>query len=196
MPRQKLIGRRVPLLLGAALLGLFVMGGGYAFAAHLEESDPFCSSCHTQPETTYVDRSQAAPPVDLASAHHLNEGTHCIDCHSGPGVTGRAATMVQVGAVDLIAYVTHTAKQPAPLTVPIADANCLKCHAEVPQTRNFRRHFHAFLPRWQALESQAATCVDCHSSHTTDGDPSAIFLEQSRTTAVCQSCHRALGERE
>ena len=190
--RQRARLPRIPLLLMAAvLLGLFITGGSFAFAAQLEDHDPFCASCHTQPETTYVDRSQTASAVDLASVHHQHEGTRCIDCHSGPGLTGRAQTMVQVGAVDLLAYVSRTAQQPAPLRNPIPDANCLKCHTEVTQTRSFNRHFHAFLSRWQAVDSQAASCVGCHSSHTTDGDPSVMFLEQARTTAVSQSCHDA-----
>jgi len=191
VPRRQRAGLpRISLLLIAAiLLGLFITGGSFAFAAQLEDHDPFCASCHTQPETTYVDRGQAASAVDLASVHHQHDATRCIDCHSGPGLTGRAQTIIQVGAVDLLAYVTHTAKQPAQLTIPIADANCLKCHAEVTQTRSFNRHFHAFLARWQAVDPKAATCVDCHSAHTTDGDPTATFLQQARTEAVCQSCH-------
>jgi len=170
-----------------ALLG----GGGFMTAAHLEDSDAFCASCHSQPESTFYDRSQSATAVDLASQHH-GESTKCIDCHSGPGVIGRASA-IQLGAGDLIAFVTTTAKQPAPLTHPISDAACLKCHADTITTRNFNRHFHAFLPQWQALDKNAATCVDCHSAHTTDGDPSIMFLQKAHTEEVCQRCHTASG---
>ena len=50
-----------------------VVGGasvvtGLAYAAHIENNDAFCASCHTQPESQYYQRA-LAPPVDLASAH-------------------------------------------------------------------------------------------------------------------------------
>jgi predicted CXXCH cytochrome family protein len=60
-------------------------------------------------------------------------------------------------------------------------------------TRDFNRHFHAFLPRWQAIDANAARCVDCHTSHTTDGDPGLTFLNQQKTTAVCSRCHQTAG---
>ena len=175
------------------LIGLLLIllgSGSILTAVHLEGSDAFCASCHTQPETTFFARTQAATPVDLASKHH-SKSTRCIDCHSGLGAAGRAVAM-QIGAVDLVAFVTGMAKQPAPLTHPIADANCLKCHAAVPSTRDFNRHFHAFLTRWQALDKNAATCVGCHVAHLTDGESRFGFLEQNRTSQVCQSCHQAI----
>src|SRR5574341_2130323 len=118
------------------ILGLLAVGGGIFFsAAHMEENDAFCASCHTQPESTYFNRSQAAQAVDVASFHH-GQSVRCIDCHSGSGLVGRMGGML-VGAGDLLAFVTHTAQQPAPLTVPIRDENCLKCHADTPRTRQF-----------------------------------------------------------
>lgn len=174
--------------LGAVLL---FAGGGFATAATLEEHDGFCASCHTQPESAYFERTQAAA-VDLASKHQGAWATRCIDCHSGPGVTGRASAMA-LGARDLAAFVTHTDQQPAPLTVPISDASCLKCHADVPNTTNFNRHFHAFLARWQASDPNAATCVSCHSAHTTDGNSGQMFLQTARAQLVCDRCHQANG---
>lgn len=176
-----------PLLLaGVALL---VSGASYVTAAHLEENDGFCASCHTEPETTFFARSQASA-VDLASYHH-GEGTRCIDCHAGPGFTGRVGAMT-LGAGDLLAFVTGRAQQPAPLTVPIGDANCLKCHADVPATPDFDFHFHAFLARWQARDPQAATCVSCHAGHNTAGEAGLMYLERNPTEAVCQACHQVL----
>lgn len=176
----------LPILAAAAF---FVMAGAtVAFADHLESNDSFCASCHSQPESTYYERSLAPLAVDLASSHHA-QSTRCIDCHSGRGITGRIGAM-SVGAEDLFAWVTRQAIQPAPLTVPIGDGNCLKCHGDVPRTQNFRRHFHAFLARWQALDSTAATCVDCHAAHTTDGRADVGFLQEQRVTQVCDACHR------
>lgn len=127
------------------LVGAFVLlalgSGGFLVAAHMEDDDTFCASCHTQPESTYVSRAQAGQPTDLAS-YHTGAGdtpTKCIDCHSGSGVPGRAAAMT-LGAFDLVSYLTGNARQPAPLTNPISDANCLKCHADTAATRDFNRH--------------------------------------------------------
>jgi predicted CXXCH cytochrome family protein len=177
----------VPGLIALAGLGLAV--SGMVYAAHLEGSDAFCASCHTQPESQYFDRSQASGPVDLASFHR-SKATNCIDCHSGAGVTGRLGAFL-VGGHDLIAFVTHTDTQPAPLTVPIGDSHCLKCHADVVQTRDFNRHFHAFLPQWQAQDPNAATCVDCHSAHTLTGAADVMYLVENPTTQVCQTCHNS-----
>lgn len=179
----------------AAIVGVLVVGGlgSMAVGANLEEKDSFCASCHTQPESTYYQRSlqvkggDMAAASDLASAHVI-KAVKCIDCHSGSGIPGRLGAFF-VGSGDLLHWITHTAIQPAPQLYPISDGNCLKCHAATEATQDFNRHFHAFLPRWQAIDPTAARCVDCHSSHTTDGDPSIGFLNQTRTTAVCTRCH-------
>lgn len=183
----------------AVFVGILFVGGlgSMAVGATLEENDSFCASCHTQPETTYYQRSLQVKSSDMAAAGdlaaaHVTKAVRCIDCHSGPGVTGRLGAFF-VGGGDLLHWVTHTAIQPAPLLYPISDGNCLKCHAATEATQDFNRHFHAFLPRWQAIDPNAARCVDCHSAHTTDGDPSIGFLNQARTTAVCTRCHSTLG---
>lgn len=181
---------RVPIF---ALFGVLVLaGGGLTTAAHFEDNDAFCASCHTQPESTFFDRSQGAAPVDLASAHHT-EGTRCIDCHSGPGTLGRL-NAIQLGAQDLFAFKLGTAQQPAELTVPIADANCLKCHADVPQTQDFQQHFHNFLSQWQGLDKNAATCVSCHTAHVTDGPANQLFMTVEQVQPVCIACHTMAGE--
>jgi predicted CXXCH cytochrome family protein len=187
---------RARLWLGVAgLLTLFlaISGAGMLYAAHQEEDDAFCASCHSEPESTYYQRAQATPAVDLASFHR-ERSTRCIDCHSGGGVTGRVEGLT-VGAGDLAAYLAHTARQPAVVTVPISDDHCLKCHSDTLRTQDFQRHFHAFLPRWQAIDPQAAKCVDCHTAHTTDGDAQILFLQQQHTVAICERCHNTLGER-
>ena len=143
----------IPMWMVVAGVALIAFGtSGYVVTARMEENDPFCGSCHSQPESTYVERSTAATPVDLASAH-TPQSTRCIDCHSGPGIPGRIEGMV-TGAGDLAAWVTGTATQPAPLTHPITDGHCLKCHQDVPQTQDFQRHFHAFLSQWQAMDPE------------------------------------------
>ncbi|MFN8457930.1 MAG: cytochrome c3 family protein [Anaerolineae bacterium] len=175
-------------------LGLVLFsGGGLLYAAHLEDENAFCASCHTQPESSYYERTQQAAPVDLASAHNRKD-VLCIECHSGVGVKGRLEAM-KVGAGDLEAYLTGNYHKPAIITVPIADSNCLKCHADVPATTKFNRHFHAFLPKWQSLDPQAATCVDCHQAHATGGQAEQDFLQETPTTKVCQQCHNFASSR-
>ena len=128
-------GRRRPSFLtglfGLAGLAVVLAAGGFTFAASQESHDSFCASCHTQPETIFFERSTSANAVDLASFHTAKE-TRCIDCHSGPGLFGRMQAEL-LGARNAAAFYTHTAVQPAKLTYPIQDANCLKCHQDVTQ---------------------------------------------------------------
>ncbi|MGE5223050.1 MAG: cytochrome c3 family protein [Omnitrophica WOR_2 bacterium] len=181
-----------PVIPGIALIAfLVVSAGSLGVSMRMEDHDAFCASCHTQPESTYYQRTLTKQAVDLASSHRIAQNTRCIDCHSGGGLTGRMGAIF-VGGGDLLRWVTHTARQPAPLVYPISDGNCLKCHADTPDTQDFSRHFHAFLLRWQAIDPNAARCADCHSSHTTDGDVSLGYLNQQRTVTICQNCHNVL----
>jgi len=186
--------RFLPILLALLALGVLFTAGGFTFAATQEQRDSFCASCHTQPESTFYQRSTAAQPTDLASFHTAKD-TRCIDCHSGPNVTGRIGAEL-LGAHNALAWYTHTAVQPAKLTTPIGDANCLKCHQDLVQAtagrETMNNHFHAFLSRWQGVDPNAGTCVSCHGGHTTDADVQ-VFLNRARTEAVCQACHNALG---
>jgi hypothetical protein len=174
------------LLLSAGLLGLTGVG-----AMQLENHDSFCASCHSEPESSYFHRESGASPVDLAS-FHTTKKTRCIDCHSGYQLPGRTAAMM-LGAKDLVAFVSKHYVQPAPLTRPIPDANCLKCHADLPKKQDFNNHFHVFLSKWQSLDPQAATCVDCHKAHVTDGEATLAYLNQNSTGQVCQRCHSFAG---
>jgi predicted CXXCH cytochrome family protein len=159
----------------------------------LEDHDSFCASCHTTPESDYVDRGQADTAVDLAS-FHAGKGVRCIDCHSGKGAGGRIQAM-SLGGHDLLKFVSGNYPQPAPLTRAIGDVNCTKCHSDISQGRDFNNHFHIFLPQWQQQSSDAATCVDCHQSHNTSGDVQISFLNQQDTTTICQQCHNFAGRR-
>lgn len=173
-----------------AIVIIVIIPGSFLYAAHMEQNDLFCGSCHTQPESTYIGRMQAANSVDLASFHH-SKSVKCIDCHSGAGVTGRIGGIMQ-GAGNLFAFVTHTGKQPAMLKGPFPDADCIKCHEEIISNQQISQHYHIFLPRWQAADPNAASCVSCHTTHTTDGDLSIQFLQVNRTQDICQQCHNRL----
>ncbi len=184
------IGRSLLWLIVGVLL--LLTASSLAYSAHLENNDQFCARCHTEPETTYVARA-AQPAVDLASAHAAKHVT-CIQCHSGSGPLGRLDA-ITLGARDLTMYLRHRYPQPAVLTHPIPDSYCLKCHSEVLRNRSFDNHFHALLPQWQnAIPGSAATCVSCHTAHTTDGEQKLAWLNKPRAVAQCDACHRLVGE--
>jgi nitrate/TMAO reductase-like tetraheme cytochrome c subunit len=209
-PRKKLF-RFTSVLIGIVALGILVAAGGFTFAATQETHDSFCASCHTQPESTFFQRSIDPQAVDLAS-YHTTQQARCIDCHSGPGIEGRMRAEL-LGAHNALAWYTGTAVQPAKLTVPIQDANCLKCHQDVTQRgytpkqavtiigqgrrgeeEGGRNHWHELLARWQAAASNAGTCTSCHAGHTTDGTAQTGFENAQTTNSVCEACHQALRE--
>jgi predicted CXXCH cytochrome family protein len=172
-------------------IAVVILGIGSGFTAmQFENHDDFCASCHSEPESTYVQR-EAAAPADLASFHKTKD-VRCIDCHSGPGLMPGRINSLMLGAKDLLAWTMGRATQPAVHTRPIEDANCLKCHANVTTQQDFNNHFHVFLSRWQARDPNAATCVSCHQSHHTDGEEQLKFLNRDATVQVCQSCHAVL----
>ncbi len=201
--------RVIPVLIVAAIAMVVLATGGFAFAAAQESHDPFCASCHTQPESTFVQRSTSTP-VDLAS-FHTTQNTLCIDCHSGPGVPGRMQAEL-MGARNAFKWFTGTAIQPAVVNYPIGDQNCLKCHQTVTQ-RGFapkeqmtipnaaasgreragrNNHWHELLTRWQTADPNAGTCITCHSGHATDVNMQNGFINDQNVQATCDACHRAI----
>jgi nitrate/TMAO reductase-like tetraheme cytochrome c subunit len=179
------------ILLTGVGLAILLTTVGFTFSATQEQQDSFCSSCHTQPESTFYQRSLDAQAVDLAS-FHKEKKTRCIDCHSGIGITGRIRAEL-LGAHNALAFYTKTAVQPAKLTRPVGDESCLKCHQNVAAQQDMNNHFHVFLAQWQSMDPNAATCVSCHQGHSNDGDPQIMYLNQATTQAECESCHRSLG---
>lgn len=185
--------RKTRLLVGAGILCLVLFGLVIPMTAmQFENHNSFCASCHTEGEQTFYDRSTASDPVDLASIHDIKGQARCIDCHTGPGIIGRYGGLM-AGSTDLINFFSGHYPQPAALEEPYPDANCLKCHADIFQKQEFNNHFHVFLPRWQAVDKNAATCVSCHLSHDITGDVKIGFLNEQTTTAVCQKCHSFAG---
>jgi hypothetical protein len=186
--------KRSPLMIGilvAVGLAIVFTASGFSFAATQEAHDVFCSSCHTLPESTFYQRSTSSQPVDLASFHTV-KSTRCIDCHSGTGVFGRMSAEL-LGARNALAFYTKTAVQPAPLTRPIGDENCVKCHQDVlNQTATMNNHFHVLLLRWQAADANASGCVSCHPGHSTGATAENRFMDQASTEQVCSACHQVL----
>jgi NapC/NirT cytochrome c family, N-terminal region/Doubled CXXCH motif (Paired_CXXCH_1) len=219
MPQQNRVRstRRLPVSLIILIVigvGVLFTAGGFTFAATQEQRDSFCASCHTQPESTFYQRSQTQP-VDLASFHTTKQ-VRCIDCHSGAGITGRISAEL-MGASNAAKWYTGTAVQPAVLIYPITDQNCLKCHQNVTQ-RGFtpteqitvpgagggegggengrNNHWHEFLSRWQTTTpATAGSCVSCHTGHNTNGTAQTGFLNDAATRQTCDACHQVLRQR-
>ena len=185
--------RKTRIYAGIVVAGLVVFGMIIPFTAmQFENHNSFCASCHTEGEQSFYNRSMASAAVDLASIHDIKGQARCIDCHTGPGILGRYGGLM-AGSTDLISFFSGHYPQPAAMEEPYPDANCLKCHAAIMQKQDFNNHFHVFLPRWQAIDKNAATCVSCHLSHDKSGDIKIAFLNEQTTTAVCQKCHSAAG---
>ena len=179
---------------GVVIAGMILFGLIIPITAmQFENHNGFCASCHTQ-EQTFYERSTASTPVDLGSTHNINGQARCIDCHTGPGIIGRYRGLM-AGGTNLIAYFSGHYSQPPALHEPYPDANCLKCHANIAQNQEFHNHYHIYLPRWQAIDKNAATCVSCHLSHDTQGNIKLAFLNQKTTLPVCQKCHDTLWDR-
>jgi hypothetical protein len=196
--------------MAAAVAFILVTAGAFTFGAIQEEQDPFCASCHTQPESTFFDRSTAAQAADLAS-FHTTQKTLCIDCHSGEGIPGRVQAEL-LGAVNAAKWFTRTAVQPAVLIYPIGDQNCLKCHQDVtaraftpreaitnPVSRlggdeeeGRNNHWHQFLARWQAAAPDAGSCISCHSGHALNANPQNGFMTPKNVETTCNACHKVL----
>jgi hypothetical protein len=182
----------VLVVLVLAGVGVITAIAGFALAATKESHDDFCASCHTEPESTFYQRSVAAAPVDLAS-FHTPKKTHCIDCHSGAGLFGRVQAEL-LGARNALKFYSGTAIQPAKLTFRIGDSNCTKCHSILTISsgggdEGGQNHWHKFLLRWQLVDSKAGRCASCHSGHATDGSVDIQYLNEQHTTAVCEACH-------
>jgi nitrate/TMAO reductase-like tetraheme cytochrome c subunit len=206
--------KRFPWILGVVIglvLILAISAGGFAFAASQESNDAFCGSCHSQPEATFLQRSSTSA-VDLASFHsqQKKDATRCIDCHSGQGLLGRLSAEL-MGAYNAVKWYSGTAVQPAPLTFPIKDENCLKCHhivtlrdftpqekVTVPGIRAGRRgeggmnHWHEQLAKWQKTDPNAGGCVTCHPGHATNVDVKNGMLNNQVLQAACDDCHKVL----
>ena len=201
-------------LVAVVVLGVFLSAAGFAYAATQESHDPFCGSCHTQPESTYLQQAESAQDASLAS-YHAAQSTRCIDCHSGRGILGRMQAEL-MGARNAFKWYTGTAVQPAVLTSPIGGGNCLKCHDQVTRRgytpkKQFSlpglrieeeegeeggsNHWHEQFSRWQAV-SAAASCVGCHAGHAEGLDAELGYLDSRSVQAGCDACHRLLGERD
>ncbi len=167
----------------AIFVSILVSVGGVSI--HLENHNAFCASCHTEPETTYYQRTLSPKSVDLATQH--GENARCIDCHSGEGILGRMSSLA-LGAKDLAKFISRTHIQPAQLSSALGRGHCLKCHEAIASKVGFEDHFHS-LSALQENDDSQTTCVACHKSHSTQGNEEVGFLETGAVKQTCEVCH-------
>jgi len=173
-------------LIVAGGLGIVAAGGGLYF----ETRDSFCAACHTQPETMYYERSvdDRSGGIDLASFHHMEDSTRCIDCHGGVGLRARLATLA-LAAGDTLQYATGRYQQPAMIGQPLANPNCRQCHDDAVTNQGFENHFHNLM---DDSESPLIFCAACHISHQ-EGDDRAFFVREEDVFPSCNRCHAVMG---
>lgn len=133
-----------------------------------------------------IDRG--AGSIDLASFHHLEEGTRCIDCHGGVGPRARAETLI-LAAGDTIQFVTGRYEQPATMGMPLANPNCRQCHNDAVVKQGFENHFHSLV---DDPEAPPIFCVACHVSHQ-EADQRTFFVRESDVFPSCNRCHEVMG---
>jgi len=95
-----------------------------------------------------------ASAVDLASIHKKKRPLFTIVT---PVLHDRAHRAELLGAHNALAFYTKTAVQPAKLTRPIGDENCVKCHQNVLPNRNMNNHF--TFPSKMAVDGPNAATV-------------------------------------
>jgi hypothetical protein len=192
-------------LWAAAIVGTALAApAGWLVTDHLEQDDDFCNACHLEPGVPlHIDIRrdfQAAPAASLAAAHaHADVETRadndfrCIDCHGGASFVGRARVKA-LAAKDTFWYVVGHFEEPVGMRWPLWDEDCTKCHTDFDEAdpepwENPR--FHQLAVHNVEL---GVGCVECHSSHTPDGDPEHQFLRASAVRSQCARCHTEFEE--
>ncbi len=202
MKRQRIARFSIFIGLLLVILSTALVAG----AVQLENHDSFCASCHTEPESTYYERTQAETPSDLASAHVLyDEPVRCIDCHSKPGTEGRAQALWQ-GAQDVLAYVAGDYHEPAITQNPLGDAPCLQCHTQPSRDNPItpeedanliysNSHFHwvEYTEAWlREAPNPSGVCGTCHESHTENTLAALGYRYMPDVNTACDDCHLVL----
>jgi predicted CXXCH cytochrome family protein len=166
-------------LCAVALAGLAVITGvGFATLIAKERDNRFCFSCHLHEDK--FKRFTSVPFTDL----------------SGPRVWSLAA-------VDTGKFLMGNYREPDHMRLPLRPKECTQCHTPI-----LKRQAALTAEQEEAMEGRAGNayhairshdsvrtnCVQCHPSHTTDGDPRAQFIARKRVEPICRECHKTLGE--
>lgn len=164
-----------------------------------ERDNGFCVACHLHEDK--LKRFASVPSIDLTGPHHARD-VRCIDCHGGADLAMRLRVWSRA-ALDTAKYLVGSYREPDHMKIQLRPKECTPCHtpilkhppaltAEQEEALEGRtgNAYHAIRPH----DAVRLTCVECHSSHTTDGDPKAQFIARRRVEPICRECHATLGE--
>ncbi len=193
--RRRTLGWIVVALVGAAVFTtLFLVA-----LAVTERNNNFCVACHLHEEK--FKRFVSTPHSDLTGPHHAKD-VRCIDCHGGADLPMQLRVWTHA-AHDAALFVIGRYREPDFMHVQLRPKECTQCHT--PIVRNAPA---LSAEQEEAMEGRAGntyhlirphdtvriTCVRCHTSHTTDGDPKGQFVARGRVQPICRECHATLGE--
>ncbi len=183
-----------------ALTGLAVITS-IAFAGLIatERDNRFCFSCHLH-EAKFT-RFTSVPFTDLSGPHHAGR-VRCIDCHGGADMVMRLRVW-SLAALDTGRFLVGSYREPDHMRFQLRPKECTQCHTPILKRQpaltpeqeealegRAGNAYHAIRPH----DAVRTTCVQCHTSHTTDGDPKAQFIARKRVEPICRECHKTLGE--
>jgi nitrate/TMAO reductase-like tetraheme cytochrome c subunit len=189
-------GRALRRIAIGAVAVLALAGAGWGISDRLERNDDFCISCHVAPGRPLhaaIRRDfDARPAATLAAAHRAAGGRdggafHCIDCHGGVGLHGRARVKA-LAAKDAFFYVIGDFEEPTGMRWPLWDEDCRQCHAAFDEGAAeawASPRFHQLSVHNAAL---GVDCVACHRAHP-DGDPAGHYLRAREVRRECARCH-------
>jgi len=183
-----------------ALTGLAVITS-IAFAGLIatERDNRFCFSCHLH-EAKFT-RFTSVPFTDLRGPHHAGR-VRCIACHGGADMVMRLRVW-SLAALDTGKFLVGSYREPDHMKLQLRPKECTQCHTPILKRQpaltpeqeealegRAGNAYHAIRPH----DAVRTTCVQCHTSHTTDGDPKAQFIARKRVEPICRECHKTLGE--
>jgi predicted CXXCH cytochrome family protein len=153
--------------------------------AQKERDNRFCISCHLHEEK--FTRFLAPVSRDLAGVHHAKKAVRCIDCHGGADPAMRARVWAVAG-VDTLRFLAGRYGEPDRMRLPLRDAECSQCHAPIVKKTLPSTSYHVIRDH----ETVPVACVQCHTSHTADGEARFQFLARPRVLPICRECHKNL----
>jgi predicted CXXCH cytochrome family protein len=179
--------------------GVLIAGLSLVALAATERNDNFCVACHLHEEK--FKRFTSVPSTDLTGPHHAKD-VRCIDCHGGADLPMRARVWTNA-ALDTGRFLIRRYGEPDHMKLQLRVKECAQCHTpilkrqqtmapdqEEAQEGRAGNAYHEIRPH----DAVRMTCVRCHATHTTDGDPKAQFIARKRVEPICRECHATLGE--
>lgn len=146
------------LLLGLLVVPAFALLGATGSMFEEMKTVAACNSCHVM--NPFVDDMRDPASATLA-ARHFRTGAipakQCYSCHTGYGIFGTMEAK-RDGFRHWLLYTTRTWKEPITFKGSYPNANCLSCHAGMPEFRAVASHRALREP----LEKDEMGCFTCH----------------------------------